>query len=81
MTSQECVIDAVLRAQGVLTDYVESEPRDCAKTLSRLFAIFADEDLTDAVNALNLDAIHAMMRPGEDHPPSPTSPLYSRTNG
>lgn len=59
MTSQECVIDAVLRAQGVLTDYVESEPRDCAKTLSRLFAIFADEDLTDAVNALNLQAVRA----------------------
>lgn len=61
MTSQECVIDAVLRAQGVLTDYVESEPRDCAKTLSRLFAIFADEDLTDAVNALNLQAVRAEM--------------------
>ena len=61
MTSQECVIDAVLRAQGVLTDYVESEPRDCAKTLSRLFAIFADEDLTDAVNELNLQAVRAEM--------------------
>lgn len=79
MTSQECVIDAVLRAQGVLADYIESEPRDCARTVSRLFVIFADDELTSAVNALNLEAIRAVM--GEPTQRSPTSPPYSQTSG
>ena len=80
MTSQECVIDAVLRAQGVLADYIESGPRDCAKTLSRLFEIFADDDLTDAVSVLNLETMRAAIHAGEDSRSS-TSPLYSRTSG
>ncbi len=81
MTSQECVLDAVLRAQGVLADYIEQGPRDCAKTLSRLFIIFADEELTDAVNALNLETIRAAIHAGEESQRSPTSPLYNRTSG
>ncbi|EKS42794.1 hypothetical protein [Afipia clevelandensis] len=81
MTSQEYVLDAVLRAQGVLADYIESGPRDCARTLSRLFVIFADDELTDAVHALNLQAISAEMRAGEPPLRSPTSPPYNRTSG
>lgn len=81
MTSQECVIDAVQRAQGVLADYVETDPRDCAKTLSRLFAIFTDDELTRAVDALNLEAVLAMMEQSEAHQPSPKSLPYSRTSG
>lgn len=81
MTSQEHVLDAVLRAQGVLADYIESGPRDCARTLSRLFAIFADEELTDAVHALNLRAMSAEMRAGESPPRSPIAPPYNRTSG
>lgn len=79
MTSQECVIDAVLRAQGVLADYIESEPRDCARTLSRLFVIFADDELTGAVNALNLEAVRSAM--GEFPQRSSTSPPCNRTSG
>lgn len=81
MTSQEYVLDAVLRAQGVLADYIESGPRDCARTLSRLFVIFADDELTDAVHALNLQAISAEMRAGELPLRSPTAPPYNRTSG
>lgn len=61
MTAQEHVLDAVLRAQGVLADYIEPGPRDCAQTLTKLYAIFADDRLTNAVNILNLEAVHAAM--------------------
>lgn len=61
MTAQEHVLDAVLRAQGVLADYIEPGPRDCAQTLTKLYAIFADDRLTNAVNTLNLEAVHAAM--------------------
>ena len=80
MTSQECVIDAVQRAQGVLANYIETDPRDCAKTLERLFAIFTDDDLTRAVDTLNLEAVFAMMEESAIQP-SPTSLPYSRTSG
>ncbi len=71
MTSQECVLDAVSRAQGILAEYIEPGPRDCAKTLSKLFAIFADDELTDAVNALNLEAVRtAMTRDNAAHMPA-----------
>jgi len=80
MTSQEYVLDAVLRAQGVLADYIEPGPRDCAKTLSRLFVIFADEELTDAVHALNLQTMSAEMRASEN-PPLSASHRAHRTTG
>lgn len=81
MTAQEHVLDAVLRAQGVLADYIEPGPRDCAQTLSRLYAIFADDKLTKAVDILNLEAIYAEMAEAAAPKRSPTSPAYSRTNG
>lgn len=81
MTSQECVIDAVQRAQGVLANYVETDPRDCTKTLERLFAIFTDDDLTRAVDTLNLEAVFAAMEESEAIQPAPTSLPYSRTSG
>lgn len=55
MTPQECVLDAVLRAQGILAEYIEPGPHDCAQTINRLFNIFDDEKLMIAVNKLNLD--------------------------
>jgi len=81
MTSQECVLDAVSRAQGILAEYIEPGPRDCARTLSKLFAIFADDELTDAVNALNLETLRAAIHAGGDSERQPTSPLYNRTSG
>jgi hypothetical protein len=85
MTPQECVLDAVLRAQGVLAEYIEPGPRDCAKTLSRLFVIFADDELTNAANIMNLEAIQTAMQPVEaelvDAPARlPPAPLYDRTS-
>ncbi|MDO8980634.1 MAG: hypothetical protein Q7V17_15505 [Afipia sp.] len=80
MTAQEHVLDAVLRAQGVLADYIEPGPRDSAQTLSRLYAIFADDKLTKAVNVLNLEAVGAAMAEAETAIRSPISPLYNRTS-
>lgn len=81
MTSQECVIDAVQRAQGVLADYIETNPRDCAKTLERLFVIFTDDELTRAVDTLNLEAVLAVMEESEARQPSSMSLPYNRTSG
>ncbi len=55
MTAQERILDAVLRAQGVLADYIEPGPHDCAQTLARLFDILDDEKLMIAVNQMNLE--------------------------
>jgi hypothetical protein len=57
MTPQECVLDAVLRAQGILAEYIEPGSHDCEKTINRLFDIFDDEQLMIAVNRLNLDMV------------------------
>lgn len=62
MTPQECVLDAVLRAQGVLAEYIEPGPHDCEKTVNRLFDIFDDKMLMTAVNKLNLDLAEVQMR-------------------
>jgi len=80
MTPQECVLDAVLRAQGVLTQYIEPGPRDCAKTLSRLFVIFADDKLSNAVNILNLETVGAAMAEADTVKRSTTSPPPRRTS-
>lgn len=56
MTPQDQVLDAVLRAQGILADYIEPGPHDCEQTLARLFGILNDEKLMRAVNVLNLKA-------------------------
>lgn len=56
MTPQDHVLDAVLRAQGILADYIEPGPHDCEQTLARLFGILNDEKLMRAVNVLNLKA-------------------------
>ena len=80
MTHQERVLDAVLRAQGVLAQYIEPGPHDCAQTLSRLFLIFDDQELTTAVNLLNLETAGAAMA-ADALRRSPTSPPYSRTSG
>ncbi len=79
MTAQEHVLDAVLRAQGVLADYIEPGPRDCAQTLTKLYAIFADDRLTNAVNILNLEAVHAAMAADTSKPISTSPPR--RTSG
>lgn len=60
-SSQECVLDAVLRTRGILAQYIEPGPRDCGQTLARLFAIFDDDRLTNAINLLNLQTIGAAM--------------------
>lgn len=80
MTAQEHVLDAVLRAQGVLADYIEPGPRDCAQTLTKLYAIFADDRLTNAVNILNLEAVHAAMASADTSKHISTSPPR-RTSG
>lgn len=79
MTPQESVLDAVLRAQGILAQYIEPGPRDCAQTLSRLFVIFADDRLTDAVNIMNLETTHAAMMSADAAQRSPASPPRSRS--
>jgi hypothetical protein len=64
MTPQECILDAVLRAQGILAEYVEPGSHDCEKTINRLFDIFDDEKLMIAVNKLNLDMIQQQLNSG-----------------
>ncbi|WP_424627018.1 hypothetical protein [Bradyrhizobium sp. SYSU BS000235] len=75
MTPQESVLDAVLRAQGVLADYIEPGPHDCEKTINRLFDIFDDEKLMTAVNKLNLDLAQLQMKSdtGERQPSNTTA--------
>jgi hypothetical protein len=79
MTPQECVLDAVLRAQGVLNQYIEPGPRDCARTLGRLFQIFADDKLSNAINILNLETVGAAMAEAEPPERSPAPHSRSRT--
>lgn len=62
MTPQECVLDAVLRAQGILAEYIEPGPHHCERTIDRLFDIFDDEKLMTAVNKLNLDLVREQLR-------------------
>ncbi|CAN5352441.1 hypothetical protein BH10PSE11_BH10PSE11_31430 [soil metagenome] len=81
MTPQECVLDAVLRAQGVLTQYIEPGPRDCATTLSRLFVIFADDKLSNAVNILNLETVGTALAEADNAGQAPASPSRRRTSG
>jgi len=81
MTPQESVLDAVLRARGILAEYIEPGPRDCAQTLSRLFVIFDDAKLTTAINILSLEAVGATMASADAPKPPPTSPPCSRTTG
>jgi hypothetical protein len=57
MTPQERVLDAVLRAHGILAEYVEQSPRKCESTLDRLFAVLDDQDLIAAVNRMNLESV------------------------
>ncbi len=64
MTPQECVLDAVLRAQGVLAEYIEPGSHDCEKTINRLFDIFDDEKLMTAVNKLNLNLAQFQLKNG-----------------
>jgi hypothetical protein len=64
MTPQECVLDAVLRAQSILADYIEPGPHDCRKTINRLFDIFDDEKLVTAVNKMNLNLAQLQWRSG-----------------
>jgi hypothetical protein len=75
MTPQECVLDAVLRAQGILAEYIEPGPHDCEKTINRLFDIFDDEQLMIAVNKLNLDMVRPQLSSGTsmDEEPSKAS--------
>ncbi|MBB5050568.1 hypothetical protein HNQ36_000516 [Afipia massiliensis] len=81
MTPQESVLDAVLRARGILAEYIEPGPRDCAQTLSRLFVIFDDEKLTTAINILSLEAVSAAMAEADTTKRSPASPRRRRTTG
>lgn len=81
MTPQESVLDAVLRARGILAEYIEPGPRDCAQTLSRLFVIFDDEKLTTAINILSLEAVGATMAEANKAKHAPASPPRRRTTG
>ncbi|MES2600893.1 MAG: hypothetical protein V4602_08810 [Pseudomonadota bacterium] len=80
-SSQECVLDAVLRARGILAQYIEPGPHDCAQTLSRLFVIFDDDRLATAINLLNLETAGAAMTEAEAAKRSPTAHPYSQTTG
>jgi hypothetical protein len=80
-SSQERILDAVLRARNILAQYIEPGPHDCRQTLARLFVIFDDDRLTTAVNVLNLETASAAMAEAEAAKRSPTSPPYSRTSG
>lgn len=81
MTPQEQVLDAVLRAQGILEQHIEQGSSDCRQTLGRLFALFDDEELTVAVNILNLETIARAMSDAANLRRPATSPIYSRTRG
>lgn len=81
MTPQDHVLDAVLRAQGILDQHIESGSRDCRQTLSRLFALFDDEELIAAVSILNLETIAGAMAEAGTVRRPPISPLYNRTSG
>jgi hypothetical protein len=73
MTPQECVLDAVLRAQGILAEYVKPGSHDCEKTINRLFDIFDDEKLMIAVNKMNLDMIPPQLNRGASGRPTKAS--------
>lgn len=81
MIPQECVLDAVTRARGILSQYIEPGPHDCNRTISRLFALFDDQELATAINILNLEAIRAAMAEADPIRRSPTFPFYSQTTG
>jgi N-acetyl-beta-hexosaminidase len=55
---QQCILDAVVRAHGILADYVEQAPRHCETTIARLFAVLDDQELIAAVNAINLESVN-----------------------
>lgn len=70
MTPQQRVLEAVLRAQGILAEYIEPGPHGCERTINRLFDIFDDEKLMTAVNKLNLDLAQSYWGTGAvDEPP------------
>jgi hypothetical protein len=81
MTPQECVLDAVMRARGILSQHIEPGPHDCDKTISRLFALFDDQELATAINILNLEVIRTAMAKAEPVKHSPSAPPYNRTTG
>lgn len=56
-SAQARVLDAVLRAHGILADYLEQGPRKCEQTLARLFAVLDDQELIAAVNKMNLESL------------------------
>lgn len=61
MTPQECILDTVLRARGILSEYIEPGPQDCHRTISRLFSLLDDQELTTALNLMNLEAVRSAM--------------------
>jgi len=61
MTPQECILDSVMRARGILGEYIEPGPHDCNRTIGRLFELFDDLQLTTALNVMNLEAIRAAL--------------------
>ena len=65
MTPQECILDAVTRARGILGEYIEPGPHDCNKTIGRLFELFDDVQLKTAIDVMNLEAIVAEMSESE----------------
>lgn len=71
MTPQERVLDAVLRAHGILAEYLEQSPRKCEQTLDRLFAVLDDQELIATVNRMNLDSVTAR---GAELPPARNPP-------
>jgi len=80
MTPQECILDTVTRARGFLSEYIEPGPHDCDKTIGTLFALFDDQELTIAINILNLETIRAAMSDAE-RMKNFTSPSHDRTSG
>lgn len=65
LSPQDHVLDAMLRAQGILADYIEPGPHDCEQTLARLFGILNEDKLMIAVNTLNLEAADHLQAPDD----------------
>jgi hypothetical protein len=69
MTDQELALDAISKANLLISEYIEPGPRDAQKTLDALIFILQDQALADAVGRLEKaqkDETARMLARGED---------------
>jgi hypothetical protein len=50
MKPEKQIIDAVEKAQGLLSRYIEPGPRNCEKTINELLDVLDDKKLIEAVD-------------------------------